>query len=46
MFIYSILSLTKKITAGRAFVCMDLKDIPRILQQIFAASLLSTTQSS
>lgn len=38
--------LTKNITAGRAFVCMDLKDIPRILQQIFAASLLSTTRSS
>ncbi|XP_076766995.1 von Willebrand factor A domain-containing protein c12.2 [Xylocopa sonorina] len=37
--------LTKRITAGRAFVCMDLKDIPRILQQIFAASLLSTTRS-
>ncbi|KAF3429906.1 hypothetical protein E2986_02885 [Frieseomelitta varia] len=38
--------LTKNITAGRAFVCMDLKDIPRILQQIFAASLLSTTRAS
>ena len=37
--------LTKKIASGRAFVCMDLKDIPRILQQIFAASLLSTTRS-
>lgn len=37
--------LTKKIASGRAFVCMDLKDIPRILQQIFAASLLSTTKS-
>ncbi|KOC69518.1 Uncharacterized protein KIAA0564 [Habropoda laboriosa] len=38
--------LSQKITGGRAFVCMDLKDIPRILQQIFSASLLSTTQSS
>ncbi|CAK9810181.1 von Willebrand factor A domain-containing protein 8 [Anthophora quadrimaculata] len=38
--------LSKRITGGRAFVCMDLKDIPRILQKIFAASLLSTTQSS
>ncbi|XP_026673539.1 von Willebrand factor A domain-containing protein 8 isoform X2 [Ceratina calcarata] len=37
-------NLTKRITAGRAFVCMDLKDIPRILQQIFSASLLSTTR--
>ena len=39
-------SLTKRMPSGRAFVCMDLKDIPRILQQIFAASLLSTTRSS
>ncbi|XP_053996012.1 von Willebrand factor A domain-containing protein 8 isoform X1 [Hylaeus anthracinus] len=38
--------LTKKMPSGRAFVCMDLKDIPRILQQIFAASLLSTTRSN
>ncbi|XP_076618440.1 von Willebrand factor A domain-containing protein c12.2 isoform X2 [Colletes latitarsis] len=36
--------LIKKMPSGRAFVCMDLKDIPRILQQIFAASLLSTTR--
>ncbi|XP_012146606.2 von Willebrand factor A domain-containing protein c12.2 isoform X1 [Megachile rotundata] len=39
-------SLMKRMPSGRAFICMDLKDIPRILQQIFAASLLSTTQSS
>lgn len=32
----------KKMPSGRAFVCMDLKNIPRILQQIFAASVLST----
>ncbi|XP_076231251.1 von Willebrand factor A domain-containing protein c12.2 [Calliopsis andreniformis] len=38
--------LIKKMPSGRAFVCMDLKDIPRILQQIFAASLLSTTRFS
>ena len=38
--------LIKKMPSGRAFVCMDLKDIPRILQQIFAASLLSTTRSN
>ncbi|XP_011863838.1 PREDICTED: von Willebrand factor A domain-containing protein 8 [Vollenhovia emeryi] len=38
--------LTKKMPSGRAFVCMDLKNIPRILQQIFAASVLSTTRST
>ncbi|XP_020295442.1 von Willebrand factor A domain-containing protein 8 isoform X2 [Pseudomyrmex gracilis] len=38
--------LIKKMPSGRAFVCMDLKNIPRILQQIFAASVLSTTRSS
>ncbi|KAG5321336.1 VWA8 protein, partial [Acromyrmex heyeri] len=37
--------LMKKMPSGRAFVCMDLKNIPRILQQIFAASVLSTTRS-
>ncbi|XP_012062470.1 PREDICTED: von Willebrand factor A domain-containing protein 8 [Atta cephalotes] len=37
--------LIKKMPSGRAFVCMDLKNIPRILQQIFAASVLSTTRS-
>ncbi|XP_066993811.2 von Willebrand factor A domain-containing protein 8 [Anabrus simplex] len=34
--------LTKKLPAGRAFMCLDLKNIPQILQQIFAASVLST----
>ncbi|KAE8748569.1 hypothetical protein FOCC_FOCC004745 [Frankliniella occidentalis] len=34
--------LTKQMPAGRAFVCMDLKDIPQILQQIFTASMLNT----
>ncbi|XP_011645711.1 von Willebrand factor A domain-containing protein 8 [Pogonomyrmex barbatus] len=38
--------LMKKMPSGRAFVCMDLKNIPRILQQIFAASVLSTTRST
>ncbi|KAG7197989.1 hypothetical protein KM043_016215 [Ampulex compressa] len=32
--------LISKMPSGHAFVCMDLKDIPRILQQIFAASVL------
>lgn len=52
-FIFSIVTLIdvifrlmKKMPSGRAFVCMDLKNIPRILQQIFAASVLSTTRSS
>ncbi|XP_034940681.1 von Willebrand factor A domain-containing protein 8 [Chelonus insularis] len=35
----------KKMPSGRAFVCMDLQNIPRILQQIFAASVLSTRSS-
>lgn len=34
--------LTKQMPAGRAFVCMDLKNIPQILQQIFTASMLNT----
>lgn len=34
--------LTSKLPAGRAFVCLDLKNIPQILQQIFAASVLNT----
>ncbi|XP_014486715.1 PREDICTED: von Willebrand factor A domain-containing protein 8 [Dinoponera quadriceps] len=38
--------LIKKMPSGRAFVCMDLKNIPRILQQIFSASVLSTTRST
>ncbi|XP_069677328.1 von Willebrand factor A domain-containing protein 8 isoform X2 [Periplaneta americana] len=36
------LRLTGKLPAGRAFVCLDLKNIPQILQQIFAASVLNT----
>ncbi|RLU26772.1 hypothetical protein DMN91_000569 [Ooceraea biroi] len=38
--------LMKNLPSGHAFVCMDLKNIPRILQQIFAASVLSTTRST
>ncbi|KAF4526552.1 hypothetical protein B566_EDAN009123 [Ephemera danica] len=33
--------LTKSLPTGRAFVCLDLTDIPQIMQQIFAASVLS-----
>ncbi|XP_049790817.1 von Willebrand factor A domain-containing protein 8 [Schistocerca nitens] len=33
--------LVKQLPSGRAFVCLDLKNIPQILQQIFASSLLS-----
>ncbi|XP_014598623.1 PREDICTED: von Willebrand factor A domain-containing protein 8 isoform X1 [Polistes canadensis] len=36
--------LIKKMPSGRAYVCMDLQNIPRILQQIFASSVLSTTR--
>nr|XP_031838808.1 von Willebrand factor A domain-containing protein 8 isoform X2 [Nomia melanderi] len=38
--------LMRSMPSSRSFVCMDLKDIPRILQQIFAVSLLSTTRSN
>ncbi|XP_024941330.1 von Willebrand factor A domain-containing protein 8 isoform X2 [Cephus cinctus] len=38
--------LTSKMPSGRGFVCMDLQNIPRILQQIFTASVLSTTRSN
>lgn len=34
--------LTKQMPAGRAFVCLDLKNIPQILQQIFTASMLNS----
>lgn len=34
--------LARQMPAGRAFVCMDLKNIPQILQQIFTASMLSS----
>ncbi|KAI5716999.1 hypothetical protein M8J76_015926 [Diaphorina citri] len=33
--------LTQELPAGRGFVCMDLTEIPQILQQIFSASLLT-----
>ncbi|KAI4486325.1 hypothetical protein M0802_012344 [Mischocyttarus mexicanus] len=36
--------LIKKMPSGRAYVCMDLQNIPRILQQIFSSSVLSTTR--
>ncbi|XP_046413785.1 von Willebrand factor A domain-containing protein 8 [Neodiprion fabricii] len=36
--------LTQKLPSGKAFICMDLKNIPKILQQIFAASVLSTVR--
>ncbi|XP_044576312.1 von Willebrand factor A domain-containing protein 8 [Cotesia glomerata] len=32
----------QKMPSGRAFICMDLQNIPRILQQIFTASMLNT----
>lgn len=38
--------LMTKMPPGKAFVCMDLKNIPRILQQIFTASVLSTSKSN
>ncbi|XP_064638932.1 von Willebrand factor A domain-containing protein 8-like [Lineus longissimus] len=34
--------LSKQLPSGKAFVCLDTKTIPQILQQIFTASLLST----
>nr|KAF7423742.1 hypothetical protein H0235_009025 [Vespula pensylvanica] len=35
--------LIEKMPSGRAYVCMDLQKIPRILQQIFASSVLTVT---
>ncbi|EDV28824.1 uncharacterized protein TRIADDRAFT_52086 [Trichoplax adhaerens] len=34
--------LKKKLPAGHAFVCMNTKDIPQILQQIFTSTMLLT----
>ncbi|GAB1605806.1 von Willebrand factor A domain-containing protein 8-like [Argonauta hians] len=34
--------LTKQLPMGRAFVCLDTKQLPQILQQIFSSSMLST----
>ncbi|XP_071949792.1 von Willebrand factor A domain-containing protein 8-like [Antedon mediterranea] len=34
--------LVKNLPAGRAFVCLDTKNIPQILKQIFTSSMLST----
>ncbi|KAJ6647144.1 von Willebrand factor A domain-containing protein 8 [Pseudolycoriella hygida] len=32
--------ITKSMPAGRSFICMDLKELPQILKQIFASSVL------
>ena len=34
------LHLTRSLPAGRSFVCLDLKKIPQILQQIFTSAML------
>ncbi|XP_038049927.1 von Willebrand factor A domain-containing protein 8-like [Patiria miniata] len=34
--------LVRNLPAGRGFVCLDTKNIPQILQQIFTSTLLST----
>ncbi|XP_028405498.1 LOW QUALITY PROTEIN: von Willebrand factor A domain-containing protein 8-like [Dendronephthya gigantea] len=34
--------LSKELPAGRSFVCMDTKNIPEILQQIFSTALISS----
>ncbi|CAH1781042.1 unnamed protein product [Owenia fusiformis] len=34
--------LTKQLPQGKGFVCLDTKDIPQILQQIFTSTMLST----
>lgn len=33
-------SIAKSMPAGRGFVCMNLKELPQILKQIFASSVL------
>ena len=32
--------LTKALPTGRAFVCLDLKKLPQIMQQIFTSAML------
>ncbi|RZF46312.1 hypothetical protein LSTR_LSTR016631, partial [Laodelphax striatellus] len=34
--------LTNALPAGRGYLCMDVTEIPQILQQIFTASLLNS----
>ena len=34
--------LVKKLPSGRAFVCMDTKFLPQVLQQIFTSAVLSS----
>lgn len=34
--------LVRKLPAGRAFVCMDTKQLPQVLQQIFTSAMLSS----
>ena len=44
IFLFSIFfRLVHKLPAGKAFVCMDLKEIPQILQQIFTSTFLSSS---
>lgn len=33
--------LTRSLPAGKSFVCMDLKHIPQIIQQIFMSSIMN-----
>ena len=39
----SLCRLVRKLPAGKGFVCMDLKEIPQILQQIFTSTFLSSS---
>jgi hypothetical protein len=34
--------IVKQMPAGRAFMCMDTKNLPQILQQIFTSTMLSS----
>lgn len=34
--------LKKKLPSGRAFVCMDTRELPQVLQQIFTSTMLSS----
>lgn len=40
--ILSFIRLTAKLPSGRSFVCLDVKNIPQIMQQIFTSSILSS----
>lgn len=37
--------ITRSLPAGRGFVCLDVRELPQILKQIFASSVLHQSNS-